>query len=132
MEVSSKKSLLVLRGSFVLRTNLSQTHFVCEDAVDSLLVEIGEPVETLELIVLELSGEHLGLLDRDVSRHRWVLEVEFVRVDCRRRNEEMCISLYSSPWGNEESSTNDPSVHSKLHSPSTSREPRSSSSPQQQ
>jgi hypothetical protein len=46
-----------------------------------LLVEISKPVETLELVLLERSSEHLGLLDGDVAHPARVLEVELVSVN---------------------------------------------------
>lgn len=67
------------------RTNLSKTHLVREDTVDTLLVQVGEPGQTLELVLLQLGHEHLGLRDRDaVLAQRRVLEVELVAVHYER------------------------------------------------
>ncbi|KAH6603254.1 hypothetical protein Trco_008029 [Trichoderma cornu-damae] len=54
---------------------LAEAHFVRQDAVDALLVEVDEPVEALELVLLELGVDELGLLDLDVAEARGVLEV---------------------------------------------------------
>lgn len=64
---------------------LAQTHLVCEDAVDALLVEVGEPVETLELVLLERAGEHLWLRDDDLFAAEFgILEVELGTVEVER------------------------------------------------
>lgn len=38
-----------------------KTHFVSEDAVDALIVQIGEPVHAFQLVVFESAAEHGGL-----------------------------------------------------------------------
>jgi len=40
-----------------------KTHFVCENTVDTLLVKIHQPIETLELIFFQLTIQHLRLRD---------------------------------------------------------------------
>ena len=60
----------------LIGTDLSETHLVGENAIDTLLVERGQPIETLELVFLEGSHEHLRLSDRQLARERCrVLEV---------------------------------------------------------
>jgi hypothetical protein len=44
-------------------TDLSETHLVGEDTVDTLLIKVAEPSKTLELVLLELRHEHLRLGD---------------------------------------------------------------------
>lgn len=61
--------------------HFTQTHFVCENTVDTLLVQVSKPCETFELILLELRHKHLGLFDCDrVSSKCRVLEIELVAV----------------------------------------------------
>lgn len=61
------------------RTGKGTYHLIGEDSVDALLVEVREPVETLELVLLERARQELGLLDIDVAVHEsGVLEVELV------------------------------------------------------
>ena len=42
---------------------LTQTHFVCKDSVDTLIVEVVKPLKTFKLICFEVTSEHLWLLD---------------------------------------------------------------------
>ena len=66
------------------RTHLSETHLVGENTVDTLLVQSSQPVETLQLVLLERGHEHLRLCDGEfASEGRRVLEVELVRIDLR-------------------------------------------------
>ncbi|TFA99797.1 hypothetical protein CCMA1212_008205 [Trichoderma ghanense] len=60
--------------------SLAETHFVRQDAVDALLVEVDEPVEALELVLLELGIDELGLLDLDVAEACRVLKVHLALV----------------------------------------------------
>jgi hypothetical protein len=63
-------------------TDLSKTHLIGEDTVDALLVQVAEPSETLELILLELGHEHFRLGDGErVLAERRVLKVELIAVD---------------------------------------------------
>lgn len=57
------------------------THLVSENTVDSLFVQVGEPIKTFELILFERSGEHFGLSDNDISASRRVLEIEIISVN---------------------------------------------------
>ena len=62
--------------------NEETDHFVCENTIDTLLVEIREPLQSLELIVLERTSQKLRLLDFDISVHQArILEVELLGVD---------------------------------------------------
>lgn len=44
-------------------------HLICEDSIDTLFVQVGEPIESLELILFERTSENLGLFDEDVTVH---------------------------------------------------------------
>lgn len=61
----------------------SQPHLIREDPVDALFVQICQPVETFELVFLELSHEHMRLRNVELSVHQGsrILEVELFRVD---------------------------------------------------
>ncbi len=41
---------------------LTETHLIGKDTVDTLLVQVGKPVETLELVLFELTCGILGCL----------------------------------------------------------------------
>lgn len=59
--------------------SFSQTHFICQDSVDSLIVEVVKPLQTLKLIGFEVSSEHLGRFHSDRERSG-VLELVVVEV----------------------------------------------------
>ena len=64
-------------------TDLSQTHFVGQDTVDTLFIQITKPCKTFELVLFQLSHEHLWLSDRyRILTKRRILEIELVPVDC--------------------------------------------------
>ena len=64
--------------------HLSKTHLICKNTVDTLLVQSSQPVETLQLVLLERGHEHLRLRDGELaSEGRRILEVELVRIDLR-------------------------------------------------
>lgn len=68
---------------------LPETHLICKNTIDTLLVEGSQPVETLELVLFQGSHQHLGLLNSQLSRQRRrILEVELIRVHYTR-----CVSL---------------------------------------
>jgi len=81
---------------------LAKTHLVCQDTIDTLFVQCCEPVETLQLILLELCNEHLRLRDRQRAHQgRWILEVKFIGVDCDRvrfGNEGMIKRTIDKRW----------------------------------
>ncbi|KAH0294481.1 SNF2 family DNA-dependent ATPase domain-containing protein, partial [Aureobasidium sp. EXF-3399] len=64
--------------------SLSKTHFIGQDTVDTLLVQVDQPIETLELVLLELAlkilevrdlrakiGEAIGQVDCISTRRTW-------------------------------------------------------------
>ena len=62
-------------------TNLPETHLISENAVDTLFVEGGQPVQTLELIFFQRGHQHLWLCNGQRTAERsGVLEIEFVGV----------------------------------------------------
>lgn len=57
-------------------------HFISQDAIYTLLIERCEPVQSLQLIVLQLGVKHVWLRDIKLVFHgAGVLEVQLVRVD---------------------------------------------------
>ena len=59
---------------------LSETHFVGKNSVDTLLIQIDQPVQTLQLVFLQLGSEHGWLRNLNVTQTRGVLEVQFAFV----------------------------------------------------
>ena len=47
--------------------SLSKTHLICQDTINTLVVEIIKPLESFELVCLKVSFEHFWLLNRDIN-----------------------------------------------------------------
>ncbi|KAH3687520.1 hypothetical protein WICPIJ_001482 [Wickerhamomyces pijperi] len=61
--------------------SLTQPHLVSKDPVDPLVVQIGQPIEPLDLVFFQGATQQLWLFDGDVTERRWVLEVQIVVVN---------------------------------------------------
>ena len=61
--------------------SLSQAHLIGQDPVDALVVEIGQPVHSLQLVLLQSAVEHLGLRQLLVGLQHGRGQAERV-VDC--------------------------------------------------
>ena len=76
-EVGKTKTLV--EGA--MYSDLSKTHLICQSTVDTLLIQRTQPVQTLELVLLEGRHKHPGLLDSQLpGEGRGVLEVKLIRV----------------------------------------------------
>ena len=64
-----------------IATHLAETHLVCKNTVDPLFVQSGEPVQTLELVLLQGRHEHGRLLYGQFAGQRCgILEVELIGI----------------------------------------------------
>ena len=61
-------------------------HLIGKDSVQLVVVQTDHPLQTLELVLLQCSHQHLGLLNGELAaQRRRVLEVKLVRIDCNIR-----------------------------------------------
>ena len=66
---------------------LAKAHLISQNAIDALVIEVGQPIHTLQLVGLQSTVEHLWLGELAVTVQHWSGQAEFL-VDCGGREGE--------------------------------------------
>ena len=66
---------------------LAQSHLICQNAIDSLVIQVGQPVHALQLVCLESPSEHVRLRHLPFTVQYWCGQTEFF-INCVVEEEE--------------------------------------------
>lgn len=66
---------------------LAKSHLICQNAIDALVIEVGQPVHPLQLVNFESPSEHVRLRHLPFTVQYWCGQTEFFVNWWERRRE---------------------------------------------
>lgn len=60
--------------------SLTETHLICKNTVDALLIEVIQPSETLKLILLQMTEEALRWIDDRGVCSIWIIKFVYLKL----------------------------------------------------
>lgn len=67
--------------------SLAQSHLICQNAIDTLVIQVGQPVHALQLVGLETPSEHVRLGHLPFTIQDGCGQTEFF-INCAEKEEE--------------------------------------------